>query len=242
MNAPSLWRLAKNSIFLWVGLVFVPIGAVFAFVAMHLAMQELTFAKHAQTIAATIVDKSLHKADFDKNPSTRYLVRYRFATPAGAPVEQTKDVSVEEWERLAPGSLLKIRALPGAQDESRVTEDSNWPGVAAFTTLGLLFIAVGGPMIVIGVREIRRQRKLWRTGTTVPAVVTAVASTATRINGVLQWEIRYTYTDANGRAHKGRSNSMPEDEAKQWRKNDRASARFDPYATDSSIWLGNSSS
>ena len=106
--------------------------------------------------------------------------------------------------------------------------------------LGLILIAVGAPLIVLGVREIRRQREVWRTGTTVPAVVTAVAPSSTWINGVQQWDIRYAYTDASGRKHKGQSDSMPEDEAKQWRNGDRARARLDPNAADSSIWLGNS--
>ena len=244
MNAPSLWRLAKNSIFLWVGLVFVPIGAVFSVVAFVAAIEELAFAKNGQAIDALIIDKSLQKANFDTNPSTHYLVRYRFATPTptGTQVEETKVVSVEEWERLAPGGIFKIRVLPGAQSESRVSQDSNWPFVAVFATLGLILIAVGAALLVLAVREIGRQRRLWRTGTTVPAIVTSVAPSSTTINGVRQWEIRYAYTDASGRSHKGQSNTMPEPEAKKWRNGDRASARFDPNATDSSIWLGNSAS
>jgi hypothetical protein len=66
-----------------------------------------------------------------------------------------------------------------------------------------------------------------------------VAPSSTWINGVQQWEIRYACTDASGRKHQGRSNSMPEDEAKQWRNGDSANARLDSNAADSSIWLGN---
>ena len=242
MSAPSLWRLAKNSIFLWVGLVFVPIGAVFSVIASVATVEELAFEKNGQAIDAAIIDKSLQKADFEKNPSTRYLVRYRFDTAAGTQIEETKVVSVKEWEQLAPGGIFRIRVLPGANPQSRVSQDSNWPFVAALATLGLIFLAVGTPLLVLGVREIRRQRQLWRTGTTVAAVVTAVTSSSTRINGVLQWEIHYFYTDASGAKHKGKSNTMPEQEARQWQKGDHASARFDPGATDSSIWLGNSES
>jgi hypothetical protein len=239
MNAPSLWRLAKNSIVLWVGLIFVPIGAVFTAIAADVAMEELAFARHGQATAATIVDKSLQKADFDKNPSTRYLVHYRFATPAGAQAEETREVSVEQWEQLAPGGTMNIRVLSGAQLESRVTQQSNWPAVVAFSALGLILLAVGISLSVFGIREIRRQRRLWRTGITVPAVVTSVAPSSTTINGARQWEIRYAYTDASGRSHKGQSNTMPEPEAKKWRNGDRASARYDPNATESSIWIGN---
>jgi hypothetical protein len=239
MSAPSLWQLAKNSVVLWVGLVFVPVGAVLVCVAINLALDELAFAKRGQTADATIVDKSLQKADFDHNPSTRYLIHYRFATPAGVQLDETKVVSVEEWERLAPGSILQIRVLPGARLETRVTQKSDWSAAVALTVLGLIFVAVGAPLMWLAVREIHRQRKLWRTGTTVPAVVTSVAPSSTWINRVQQWEIRYAYTDASGSKHTGRSNSMPRNEATHWRSGDRGRARVDPNAADSSIWLGN---
>lgn len=158
MSATSWWKLAKNSALLWVGLVFVLVSAVFISISIHTAREELAFAKRGQTAEASIVDKSLQKADFEKNPSTRYLVRYRFSTPAGAQVEETRVVSVQQWERLAPGAILKIRVLSGAQVQTRGTQDSNWPAVAAFTTLALIFIAVGAPLLVLGVRDIRRQR------------------------------------------------------------------------------------
>ena len=238
MSAPSLWQLAKNSVLLWLGLVFVLIGAVFASIAIDTALNEIAFAKRGQTVEATIVDKSLQTADFDRNPSTRYLIHYRFTRPAGAKAEETKAVSVEEWELLAPGNIFKIRVLPGAQPESRVTQDSDWPFVVAFTTLALIFIVVGAPLLWFGIRAIRRQRQLWHTGTTAPATVTAVAPSSTWINGKRQWEIRYAYKDSSGGNHNGRSNSMPEDEAKRWHNGDHASARFDPKAADSSIWLG----
>ena len=240
MSGPSLWQLAKNSVFLWVGLLFVPIGAVFIGVGVSMALEERAFANRGQTADATVVDKSLEKANFDNNPSTRYIVRYRFTTPAGAAVEQTRQVSVEEWERLAPGSILPIRFLPERPVDERLADDSTWAGVVAFLTLGLIFVAVGIPLLVSALREISRQRRLWRTGTTVPALVTGVAASSTVVNGVLQWEIRYSYTDPAGAKHQGRSNCMPEHEARQWRRGDRGLARLDPNATASSIWLGNS--
>jgi Ca2+/Na+ antiporter len=240
MSTPSLWQLAKNSVFLWVGLLFVPIGAVFICVAVSMALEERAFANRGETAQATVIDKSLEKADFDNNPSTRYIVRYRFETSSGAQVEQTREVSVDEWEQLAPGSILPVRFLPETPIDDRRADDSTWAGVAAFLTLGLITAAVGIALLVYAVREISRQRRLWRTGTTVPALVTGIAASSTVVNGVQQWEIRYSYTDLAGRKHEGRSNCMPGDEARQWRHGDRGLARFDPNATASSIWLGNS--
>jgi hypothetical protein len=239
MSRPSLWQLAKNSIFLWVGLIFVPIGAVFIGIGVSMGLEERAFASRGQTADATVIDKSLEKANFDNNPSTRYIVRYRFTTPAGAEVEQTRQVSVEEWERLAPGSILPIRFLPERPADERRIDESTWAGAATFLALGLIIAAVGIPLLLSALREISRQRRLWRIGTTVPALVSGVAASSTVINGARQWEIRYSYTDPAGGKHEGRSNCMPEDEARQWRRGDRGQARIDPSATGSSIWLGN---
>jgi hypothetical protein len=239
MSMPSLWQLAKTSIVLWVGLLFVPIGTVFIGVSISMALEERAFANRGQTADATVIAKSLEKANFDNNPATRYIVRYRFTTPAGAAVEQTRQVSVEEWERLAPGSILPIRFLPERPVDERPADESTWVGVASFLALGLIVVAVGIPLLVSALREISRQRRLWRTGTTVPALVTDVAGSSTIINGVRQWEIHYSYTDPAGAKHQGCSNCMPEDEARQWRRGERANARIDPNATGSSIWLGN---
>jgi hypothetical protein len=239
MSAPSFWQLAKNSVVLWVGLMFVPIGVVFIAIGITMGLEELAFEKHGKMAEAIVVDRSLQKADFDKHPSTRYLIRYRFTTEAGEGVEQTREVPVEEWERLEPGSSLRVRVLPETSGQGRVTEESSWPAVAAFSALGLIVVGVGAPLIAFAVRDMLRQSRVWRTGTTVSAIVTAIAPSSTRINGVQQWEVRYAYTDSNGRKHEGRSNCMPQDEAKQWHRGDRGQARFDPRIAASSVWLGN---
>ena len=236
--APSLWCLAKRSVPLWVGLFFVPMGILFFGIGVSFGMQERAFAKSGIIASATIVDRSLQKADFDKNASTRYLVRYRFVTAAGAQIEETRQVPVEEWERLAPGSVTQIRYLPAAPSSARVAQESNWGAVVAFCALGLLITAVGAPVLAIAAREILRQWRVGRTGTPVRAVVTAVVPSSTSINGVRQWEIRYTYKDANGVTHEGCSNCMPPAEAQRWRNGDGAQARIDPKSVDSSVWLG----
>jgi hypothetical protein len=237
-SVPSLWQLAKRSVFLWVGLLFVPIGLIFLCVGVSLALEERAFEKTGSPADATIIDRSLQRADFEHNPSTRYLIRYRFRTPAGDSIEQTKEVSVEEWERLPPGSTLTIQFLANAPAEARMRQQSNWPGAATFSALGLILLGVGVPLVVFAARETLRQWRLWRTGSMVPAVVTAVVPSATVINGVQQWEIRYAYTDASGRKREGRSNCMPEQEAKQWHRGNRSNARVDPRNPASSIWVG----
>jgi hypothetical protein len=155
---PSLWQVTKkNSVYLWAGLAFVPVGAIFLIVGIHLALEERAFANRGATVAATITEKSLVKADFDDHPSTRYLLHYRFTVPEGRSIEETKVVSVEDWERASVGAPREIRVLPGTTAETRLTSNTNWSAVATFLTLGLILIVAGIFVLVIGMREIKRQ-------------------------------------------------------------------------------------
>jgi hypothetical protein len=234
--APPLWRLAARSLFLWVGLLLTLIGVVFLAIGAALAWDEQAFASQGETRTASVVERSIIKADFERNPATRYRVRYRFAGAKGTMVEQTRDVAVEEWERLAPGSGMQVRVLPDGV--SRPPDASDWAGAMAFSALGLIMAGAGVPLMFVGLREMLRQRRVWRSGLRVPAVVTGIAPSSTSVNGVRQWEIRYAYTDPSGVRHRARSDWMTEDEARRWREGDRGFALVDPKSATSSVWAG----
>lgn len=232
---PPLWRLAFRSIFLLVGLVFSVLGLVFGGIGAMLGLDERAFDTEGRTLEATILNRGIVKADFDRNPATRYFLRYRYQPPQGAPVIDSRTVSVEEWERSPPGTRTRVRAVAG---KSREVGASDWGAVLAFSALGLIFVGVGLPLSYIGAREVRRERRVWHSGVSMPAVVTAVSPTSTWINGVRQWEIRYAYTDAAGMKHTAKSDSMPEAEARRWRVGDSGAVLVDPQAGESSVWAG----
>lgn len=232
---PALLRLAFRSIFLLVGLVFSVLGFVFGGIGVMLGLDERAFDTEGRTLEATILNRGIVKADFDRNPSTRYVLRFRYQPPQGAPAIDSRTVSVEEWERSPPGTRTRVRAVAG---KSRGVDASDWGAVLAFSALGLVFVGVGLPLSYLGAREVRRERRVWRSGVSTPAVVTAVAPSSTTINGVRQWEIGYAYTDASGVKHKAKSDCMPEAEAKRWRVGDAAAVLVDPQAGESSVWAG----
>ena len=233
MMPPPLWRLAFRSLFLLVGLIFSVLGIVFGGIGAVLAMDERAFDTEGRTVDATILNRGIVKADFDRNPATRYFLRYRYAPPDGAPAIGTRTVSVEEWERSPPGTRTRVRAVAG---KSRDVDASDWGGVLAFSALGLILLGVGLPLFYLGAREVRRVRRVWHSGVSMPAVVTAVSTSSTTINGVRQWEIRYAYTDAGGVKRQAKSDYMPESEAKRWRVGDSATVLVDPQAGESSVW------
>jgi len=234
-QAPPLWRLAFRSLFLLVGLLFSVLGFVFGGIGAMLSLGERAFEAQGRTLEATVVTRGIVKADFDRNPSTRYLLHYRYQPPQGAPVIDSRTVSVEEWERSPPGSRTQVRAVAG---KSRGVDASDWGAALAFSALGLIFVAVGLPLAYVGAREVRRERRVWHSGISMPAVVTAVAPSSTLINGVRQWEIGYAYTDSAGVKRKAKSDYMPEAEARRWRVGDSGTVLVDPQSGESSVWAG----
>jgi hypothetical protein len=233
-----VWKVARNSVVLWGGLLFVPIGGVFTAIGIKTGLDEYAFVRDAHPVQATIVGRSLRKADLENNPSTRYLVHYRFDTPTGTRADGSKEVSVEQWEQLEPGSTITVEFVPQSPARSRSVEDSDWPAAAAFSGLGAIFLVVGTALLVTALRELLRYRRLSRSGVAASATVTTVTHSATVINGVQQWEIHYSYADQAGKPHEGRSACVPPEEAQRWRRGDRGLVRFDSQAPASSIWVG----
>jgi hypothetical protein len=237
-GAPSWVRLGASSVILWVGALFCTIGAPFFALGAHEALKELLFARNAQRVQATVVEKTLQIAQPGKNPTTRYLIRYRFAAADASQVERTESVPVEQWESVASGAAFEVRYLPGDPARSRAATDTDWPFALIFMALGAVFCAVGAPLAYFGGKETTRQWRLWRTGIAAPATVTGIAASSTTINGVRQLQILYRYKDSLGAAHEGRSAPMSPGAASEWSKGTSGFARYDERDPQSSIWTG----
>jgi uncharacterized protein DUF3592 len=161
---PSLLRAAARSVLLRVGVLFSLIGLLFLGIGVAWGLEEHAFATRGITVDATVVDRSIRKANFDDNPSTQYIVRYRFVPARDAPVVESRVVPVEEWERSSIGAIAKIRFLEGAGP--RGVGESDWGGPITFSALGFLLLMVGGPIAFLGVREAVGMTRL-RSGPTV---------------------------------------------------------------------------
>jgi len=114
----------------------------------------------------------------------------------------------------------------------------DWALPAIFTLLGLVFAPIGGVLFFRGLRGVLRQLRLQTDGTRAEATVVEVEETNLRLNGVVQWRIRYRYQDHRGRTHAGDSGTIPPEEAEPWKVGDRGVIRFDPHAARKSIWVG----
>lgn len=237
-GAPSWLRLALGSVILWVGTIFCIVGVPFFLLGAQEALGEFDFARNAQSVRATVVDKSIDYAEPGRNNKTRYLVHYRFAAPDGASIERTEAVPTEKWETAAVGGVLDVRFVKGDPSHSRTADTTDWPFALIFMSLGLIFCAVGGPLAYFGGRETTRQWRLWRTGVPVTATVTAITGSSTTINGVRQLQIRYRYKDASEAEHEATSAPMSPERALEWSKGRQGHARYDQQNADSSVWTG----
>jgi hypothetical protein len=239
-GAPSWIRLAAESVTLWIGAFFCLLGALFFVVGAHQALAEYLFSRDAQATEASVIGKTVQPAESGLNSTTRYVIRYRFVAADGSLVERSEFVPVETWEGVQAGSAIPVRYLPGAPTRSRADATADWPFAIIFMALGGIFCAVGGPLAYFGSRETTRQWRLWRTGIAVPATVTGISASSTRINNVRQLQILYRYKDALGAVHEATSAPMSPERTFGWSKGDTGSARYDPQNADSSIWTGKS--
>ena len=223
---------------MWVGTIFVAAGSVASVGSLGEWRDARHFEREAVTDQAEVVAKSLEGATRDGNSSTRYLVTYRFGPRSGAALEQTEEISVEDWEGLAQGDAVTVRYLPDDLTTARTRPPTPaWapPLVAGATAL---FAILGAAIAWPGWRRALVVMRVQRRGTAAEAVVVGVDPTGTRINRVPQWQLRYEFRDALGHTRHGVSDYLRPSEAAEWRVGDRGSIRYEGDRPIDSLWLG----
>ena len=237
-QAPSLFRLARRSVILWVGIPFFAIGSIFLSFGTQDLFQEHRFQREGITAQATVLSKSLVRAKRGEHARTQYLLTYRFTTAAREVIENTNEVPVEEWERLDEGNAYQVTYLPDSPHASRGIDQADWNLAIVFTLLGTIFALVGGTMSFVSLRHISLALRILREGMIAEGTVLAVQATGTTINRVRQWELRYQYRDHLGQTHEGVSELLSPDEASAWHKGATGTVRFDRLRPQDSAWVG----
>ena len=231
-------RYLRTAVPMWVGTIFVVAGSIASIASVGEWRAARRFDRDAVTAQAAVVDTSLEGASRDGNQSTRYLVTYRFTQPNGAEVEQTEEIPLETWERLAAGDSVPVRYLP--DDPGTARTHSATPAwvpplvaalTAAFAVLGVLIARSGWRRLLVHVRALRN-------GVAAQATVIDVAPTGVTVNRVPQWRLRYEFRDGRGERHEGASDYLKPYEAAEWQAGDRGTVRYDRDRAADSVWLG----
>ncbi len=196
------------------------------------------FEEEAVSAQATVLNKSIEKATRDGNPRTKYLVMYRFAASDGQTIEQSSEVSMDEWERLDEGSSFPIRYLPSDPHNTQTETDRQWWVPLIFVAGGFLFTSIGLVVAWSDLRHVLLVLRLSRSGQPAEGTVRKVWPTSTSINRVPQWRLSYEFRDHVGRTQQGESHLLSPDEASEWREGDTGAVRFDRERPQDSIWAG----
>jgi uncharacterized protein DUF3592 len=223
-------------------------GGLFLFVGLGLlyggiqeATQERAYREEGQAVEALVVSKSIHRASRDGNSSTKYEITYRFTTTEGRTLEGIDAVTVDEWERLEPGSAFRITYLPGTPETSRAEGAGGMASAYGMMGLGSLLALVGGFFLVSSLRRLLKERRLLRHGMTAQAAVVAIEPSDFAVNRVRQWNVRYRYQDHLGQRQEGTSSPLPPDQAHAVRVGDTVEVRFDSERPGESVWVRSTS-
>ena len=239
-TGPSPWSLLSRAGALWLGTVLGLLGIVFAIIGVRDAYTERQYHAQGLTVAATVTDKSIERANHEENSRTRYLVSYRFTSPEGQDMESSAEVPVEAWERLEAGQTFPVTYLPDAPGSSRVQSggEDDWIAVYVFLAIGAVFTLLGGGLAYSDLRLIRRTIRVSRHGLPTEGTMVTVRQTGTSINRVPQWRLSYRYRDHLGRTQEGASHLLSPEEASAWKAGDRGTVRFDRERPEISVWMG----
>ena len=238
MQRPLILKLLSRFVLLWVGGIFFAVGVMSAYFGLDEWQKQQRFKTESVQAQGMVVRKSLERATREGNLRTKYLVSYRFSSADGLTVEQTGEVSVDEWERLDEGIPFTVTYLPSDPHTARTDAGSEWWEPLALGAFGSLFAFIG---IFIGQSDLRRVLlilRLSRNGFTAEGTVTKVWASGTSINRVPQWQLSYEFRDHIGRMHQGESDLLSPDEAVAWEPGKKGAVRFDRERPQDSVWIG----
>lgn len=227
--ARAFW-LWFGGIFLFVGLVFLPVG-------IWTLLQERAFSREGVVVEGIVLTKGINRAD-DDNDTTDYWITYRFTTEDGQVVEGRDTVSVHTWESLEERGPVEVSYLPDSPSRNRVGTDSDWILPAIFLGFSLVLVPVGGFFFVKGLTNVLRIRRLRTEGRQSDGTVTDILVTNFQVNGVAQWQIHYSYTDDFGQTYQGTSGYLSPEEASTWKVGETGTVRYDPRRPEDSVWIG----
>jgi len=140
----------------WFGVPFLLGGLAFLAFGFVLLLDELRLSNEGVTTTAVVVEKDYSPGGGDSGPS--YELGYEFA-PAGSTTNQhgSSDVSEEMYDATPLGAAVEVTYLPSDPTKSRVGSTDPQLFVSLMVLGGgLVFLVVGGAMLVIVPRMRRR--------------------------------------------------------------------------------------
>lgn len=230
--------LAKRSVWLLIGGVFLSVGLVFLIIGVPLMLGEQRFEAEAQATDGTVLTKTIRRANTDDGQSTEYRVTYRFTATDGRTIEDSDAVGVEAWEALTEQGPVAVEYLASDPERNRVAGADGWLLVGITLVLGGTLGAIGGVLFFSALRRILLQRRLWRSGLSAEGEVMGIEETNVKFNNRRLWRFGYRYVDQKGNSQTGKSGLLSFSEATAWQAGDSGDVRYDAEHPERSVWVG----
>jgi hypothetical protein len=169
----------------------------------------------------------------------RYQVTFRFSDARDETVRGSAHLDAATWDALVERGPIEVVYLPTSPLTYRVPGQSGANAVLVFVfpLVGAVLAAVGGFIVVNALRKRSVGRELMRSGAIAAGTVFDVGPGNLRINGIPQWELRYRFQDAQGRAHEGKC-AVSQEAARSWQPGSVGRIRYDARNPRSQVWTG----
>ncbi|MGQ0609406.1 MAG: hypothetical protein ACT4OQ_13230 [Chloroflexota bacterium] len=236
--APTFLQLARRSLWLLFGVIFVVAGLLLAIISAGMVWQEGRFAGEGHSVEGVVLGRSIRQADAAENRSTEYHVRYRFTTSDGQVVDGSDGVSFERWEMLIEEGPITVDYLLDDPGQNRVAGGDDAIVQSFMVGIGLLVLGVGLAICTWQLRRLRLTHRLWREGVAIEGTVVRVEPANVTFNNRPLFRLRYEYGDQAGTRHDGTSGLLSWEDVEGWQPGDRGSIRYDPRRPEQSAWIG----
>lgn len=234
MDRAGLLKSSLRGVAVPAGAILLAAGVALSFGAAETGLQY----RDAIELRGVVTGKELVRADREKNPSTRFIARYRVTLPGGETAEAEGNLPRKAWEARAVGDEVPVRYLAR---ERRILPEAGSPefeGAIIMGVIGAILFVVGLLVARGPVRRLFALARLLGSGVAASATVTSVFETSTSTQRMIFWRLRYRYRDPAGVEHEGESHLLPPDEAAEWRVGATGPILYDPSRPARSAWLG----
>ena len=229
MITNSNFWLWFGGLWLAVGLFFVAIGGGIGVYRSGLAAQ---LDREGVRAEGLVLAKEILAP---RDGSASYSVTFRFDDARGETIRGSAKLERRAWDALVERGPIEVVYLADGPQAYRIAgqNDSELVIALVFPLVGAVLAVVGG--FIFG--NALRTRRVVRTGAIAQASVVDVRPGRLHINGIPQWEVRYRFQDASGRAHEGTCSLSPE-AAQQLKPGAAGRVRYDARNPRANVWTG----
>jgi hypothetical protein len=196
----ALFRTTEG-FFIFFGVFFGGIPAVMGAVLAVVTVKEVALERQGRPATATIVSKQISSHD----DGTSYRVYYEYVAANGRTYGGDYSSDRRDYYSREKGDRFEIRYSREDPFESVVVGRRSIPIFFVFPFLSI-FIIVGGALLVVGVRKLRRRLQIYGSGLEVWGKSLGIREDPSmRVNGRPCRVLEFEYVDFMGQTHVGRS-------------------------------------